>query len=225
MTVSTSAMKYEPEPEPKPQEGLVNLVQLREGLEQVMPIALVQVSDEAAERVRAVSDTAETEAESEARKNHASVFAAALGTIAPAVTTAAVAYWLTKGAGSRMAFVPRWLRPRIDPERTPILATMTTFANDRSRMVRQAIENSTPVLISRHGQILAAVVPLEPGAYEATVYEAAGRARMAAAHAAPPTIQLDEKAVDAILAADDPAKEAAARGIDTSDWATLNPAD
>jgi hypothetical protein len=225
MTTSTSATNYEPEPGLTSQEGLVDLVQLREGLQQVMPIALVQVSGEAAERVRAVSDADETEAERAARNNLAHVFAAALGTLAPAVTTAAVAYWLTTGPGSRMAFVPRWLRPRIDPERTPILATMTSFANDRSRIVRQAIEDSTPVLISRHGQVLAAIVPLEPGAYEATAYEAAGRARMVAAHAAPPAVQLDEKTVDAILTAEDPAKEAAARGIDTSDWATLNPAD
>jgi hypothetical protein len=223
--VSTAIVKYQSVPDMEgPREGLLDLAQLREGLEQVMPTTLVQASEEAAERVRALPDIAEP-AEGAAAKNLASVLAAALGTIAPAATATAIAYWLSREPRSRVAFVPRWLRPRIDPERTPKLTTMTSFANDRSRMVREAIEDSTPVLISRHGQVRAAIIPLEPGAYEAVVYEAAGRARLAAANAAPPPIELDEKTADAILAASDPAKEAAARGIDTSDWSNLNPPD
>jgi hypothetical protein len=223
--VSTAPVKYQSTPDLEQlHEGLLDLGQLREGLEQVMPTTLVQASDEAAERVRALSDVAELTAESATTKNLASVLAAALGTIAPAATAAAVAYWLSREPRSRLTFVPRWLRPRIDPERPPKLTTMTSFANDRSRMVREAIEDSTPILISRHGQVLAAVIPLEPGAFETAVYEAGGRARLAAADASPP-VELDEKTVEAILSANDPAEEAAAQGIDTSDWASLNPPD
>jgi hypothetical protein len=223
--VSSAALKYQSVLNlEESREELWDLAQIREGLEQVMPTTLVQASEEAAERVSALPDIAES-AEGTAHKNLASVLAAALGTIAPAATAAGIAYWLSKESRSRAAFVPRWLRPRIDPECTPKLTTMTSFANDRSRMVREAIEDSTPVLISRHGQIRAALVPLEPGAYEAVVYEAGGRARLAADNAAPLPVELDEKTADAILAASDPAKEAAARGIDTSDWANLNPPD
>ena len=197
--MSAAAETYESVQDLESHEGFLDLVQLREGLEQVMPATLVQASDEAAERVRALSRVEDPGAESVANKHLAGVLAAVLGTIAPAATATAIAYWLSKGPHSRLTFVPRWLRPRIDPERTPKLTTMTSFANDRSRMVREAIEESTPVLISRHGQVLAAVVPLEPGAYEAVVYEASGRARLAAANAGPPPVDLDEETADAIL--------------------------
>jgi hypothetical protein len=223
--VSTPAVNFRSTPgSEQSHEGFVGLAQLREGLEQVMPATLVQASDEAAERVRALSDVAEPAAASALTKSLASVLAAALGTIAPAATATAVAYWLSREPQARLAFVPRWLRPRIDPERPPKLVTMTSFANDRSRMVREVIENSTPILISRRGQVLAAVIPLEPGAFEAAVYEAGGRARLAAADVGP-QVELDEETAEAILSARDPAQEAAGQGIDTSDWASLNPPD
>jgi len=210
----------------EPSEGLLSIEELREYLEAVMPIALVRASGEAAERVVAVSEIDEPEREGMATKDFVSFtaqLAAALGAIAPATTVAFVNDKLSKSRTrpSRLAF-PRWLRPNIDPDRKPKLTTMTSFAKDRSRLVREAIEESTPVLISRHGQVLAALIPLEPGAFERTVYPAAGRGRSDAT-AGQSVPQLDEKTAERILASDEPAAEASALGIDTSDWGSLNP--
>jgi len=208
----------------EPSVGLLSFKELRECLEVVMPIALVRASSEAAERVVAVSEIDEPEREGMVTKDFAISFttqlAAALGAIAPATTAAAVTDEL--GRRSWLAAFPRWLRPKIDPDRKPKLTTMTSFSQDRSRLVREAIEESTPVLISRHGRVLAALVPLQPGSFERAVYKSAGRARSdAAAEQSAP--QLDEKVAERILASDDPAGEVAALGIDTSDWASLNP--
>ena len=208
----------------EPSVGLLSIRELRECLEVVMPIALVRASSEAAERVVAVSEVDEPEREGIATKDFALSFttqlAAALGAIAPATTAAAVTDQL--GKRSRLPSFPRWLRPNIDPDRKPKLTTMTSFSRDRSRLVREAIEESTPVLISRHGQVLAALIPLEPGAFERAVYRTAGRARSnAAADQSAP--RLDEKVAERILASEDPAAEASALGIDTCDWASLNP--
>ena len=203
----------------EPQEAL------REGLEQVLPAALVKASDEAADRVSALSGAVQADTEPEAEdvsvKAFASTLAAALGTIAPAITASAIDSWIDK-ANLRLALVPRWLHPSIIPDRQPKLMTMTSFANDRSRVVREAIDDSSPVLISRHGRIMAAVIPLEPGAYEGEVYKAAGRERWDAMREKPP-IELDEKTAEEILTSDDPEETASARGIDTAGWADLNP--
>lgn len=221
--MSTSAINHPTDVHREPSdERLLDLAQLREGLEQVLPTALVRASDEAVERVRATGDVAGPAAGA-TPKNLASMLAAALGTIAPAVTTAAIGHWLDRESRSSSVF-PRWFRPRIDLERSPKLATMTSFAHDRSRLVREAIDESTPILISRHGQVLAAIVPLEPGAFESAVYETAGRARLDAVNAAQQE-ELDDKTAEAIRSASDPAEEAAAVGVDTSDWASLNPPD
>lgn len=203
----------------EPQEAL------REGLEQVLPAALVKASDEAADRVSALSSSAhaddEPDAEGVSVRAFASTLAAALGTIAPAITASAIDSWIDR-ANLRLALVPRWLHPSITPDRQPRLMTMTSFANDRSRVVREAIEDSSPVLLSRHGRIVAAVIPLEPGAYEGAVYKAAGRERWDAMRERPP-VKLDEKTVEEILASDDPEETASARGVDTTGWADLNP--
>jgi PHD/YefM family antitoxin component YafN of YafNO toxin-antitoxin module len=100
--------------------------------------------------------------------------------------------------------------------------TMTSFANDRSRAVREVVDESVPVLISRRGRIMAAVIPLEAGTYESDIFRDAGRERLAVMSERS-DVELDDSAVDEILSADDPAAAASARGIDTSDWATLNP--
>lgn len=220
-----------PQAQPKgeePSEGLLPIMELRECLEEVMPIALVRASSEAAERVVAVSEIAELEYEGIVTKKFVVSFttqlAAALGTIAPATTAAAVNNRLGKSSRSWLASFPRWLRPNIDPDRKPKLTTMTSFARDRSRLVREAIEESTPVLISRHGQILAALIPLEPGAYESAVYKTAGRARWATVVDRPRS-QLDEDVAETILSSNDPEAEASVIGIDTSDWGSLNPPD
>jgi hypothetical protein len=212
----------------EPSEGLLPIVELREYLEEVMPIALVRASSEAAERVVAVSEIDEPDREGITTKNFALNFtaqlAAALGHIAPAATAAAVGNLVGKSQRSRFTPFPRWLRPKIDPDRKPTLTTMTSFAKNRSRLVREAIEESTPVLISRHGRIVAALVPLEPGEFEKVVYKTAGRARLeAGADQQPP--QLDESLVEKILASDDPEATATDLGIDTSDWTNLNPRD
>jgi prevent-host-death family protein len=208
--------------------GLLPITELRKCLQEVMPIALVRASKEAAERVVAVSEIDELGPDGVAVKSIAVDYtyqlAAALGVIAPATTAAAVGNLLGKSLRSRFAFLPRWLRPRIDPDRAPRLATMTEFSQDRSRLVREVIEESTPVLISRHGRIVAALVPLEPGAFEETVYKAAGRAR-AAIEEDRSSPELDDSLAERILSAGDPAVEAAALGVDTSDWASLNPQD
>lgn len=209
-------------------DGLLPIKELRECLEKVMPIALVRASSEAAKRVVAVSEIDEPGREGLATESFAINFtaqlAAALGDIASATTAAAVNNLLGKSSRSRFGYFPRWLRPKIDPERKPKLTTMTTFSRDRSRLVREAIEQSAPVLISRHGQIVAALVPLEPGAFERTVYKTAGHAR-SAANADQESSQLDERTAERILSSDDPEAEATALGIDTSDWASLNPRD
>jgi hypothetical protein len=205
-------------------DKLLHLVELRECLQEVMPIALVRASSEAAERVVAVSEIDEKSSEGLSTKksvvNYTTQLAAALGVIAPAPTAAAVTHML--GSRRRIASLPRWLRPRIDPRRKPKLATMTSFSKDRSRLVREAIEESTPVLISRHGRILAAIIPLEPGAYDEAVYRHAGQVRRAA-NASRTAPELDEMTAEEILSSDHPEAEASALGIDTSDWADLNP--
>lgn len=199
---------------------------LREGLEQVLPAALVQASDEAADRVTALSGPAGTDTEpgieDASVRTFASTLAAALGSIAPATTASAIDSWLDRASNLRLVLVPRWLHPSINPHRQPKLVTMTSFANDRSRVVREAIDDSTPVLISRHGRIMAALIPLEPGAYEADVYKAAGQERLAAMREMT-SIELDEKTAEEILTSDDPAAAASALGIDTTGWADLNP--
>jgi hypothetical protein len=200
---------------------------LREGLEQVMPIALAQASDEAAERVLALSGRepapeGEASAEEDDARNFASILAAALGTIAPSLTAAAVETWIGKTANLRLALVPQWLRPTIDPARGPRIMTMTSFANDRSRVIREVIDESTPVLISKRGRVMAAVIPLDAGSYESDIYRDAGRARLAAMSERP-EVELDESVIEEILSSDDPEAAAAAHGVDASDWATLNP--
>lgn len=198
---------------------------LREGLEQVMPIALAQASDEATDRVLALSDQApeagpDPTARGHDARNFAGTLAAALGTIAPALTATGIESWI--GKTSRLALVPRWLKPAIDATRNPRLITMTSFANDRSRVIREAIDESVPVLISRRGRIVAAVIPLEPGAYESEIYRDAGRERLAAMSERP-EVELDGGAIEEILSSRDPEAAASAHGVDTSDWASLNP--
>ncbi len=202
----------------------VDVETLHEGLAQVMPGALVMAADEAAERVEELSGPTPAGVKITAgpRARQVEVLAASLGAIAPSFTANALNNWLAKHGHARPAFLPAWLRPAIDPGRTPKLTTMTSFANDRSRVIREAVDESRPVLISRHGRIVAAIVPLEPGAYETEVYRTAGRARMVSTDQQPPLL-LSEDDAEAIRTADDPLAKAAELGVDlsavdTSDW-------
>lgn len=68
---------------------------------------------------------------------------------------------------------PSWLRPRLAADARPRFVTLTDFARKRSRLVADLDDG--PVLLTRRGTVVAALVPLEPGAYEAATREAGFR--------------------------------------------------
>lgn len=70
---------------------------------------------------------------------------------------------------------PAWLQLRITSDEPPPIVTMTEFSNRRNHYVDQALKGRA-TLLSKHGTVVAAIVPLEPGGYERTVYTAGASA-------------------------------------------------
>lgn len=135
---------------------------LREGLQSVLPAALVEAVPDASE---AVDDLPGHHG---GLASTATSLAASLGSTAAASVASALDSWLARrsAAGARW---PGWLRPAFRSDVVPDVVTLTRFSQQRSQYVRKVIDGS-PVLLTRHGTVVAAVVPLEPGVYEEEVY-------------------------------------------------------
>lgn len=101
--------------------------------------------------------------------------AAALASVATSSLATTLTHYLAV-RGRRLGQAnPDWFRPMLDSRRPPEMTTLTEFSAKRSQYVREVMDNKTPVLISRHGKVLAAIVPLVEGAFEANFYVAAIR--------------------------------------------------
>lgn len=198
---------------------------LAQALQEVMPATLVGVAQEAREVVPDVTRI-EIEEAGLADSSVFSIFAAALGTAAASAVSHAAIQWLSRRRGpSIFGVLPNWLRPAIAPAAKPIVVTLTDFANSRSRYVR-SMESGVPVLISRHGTVVAALIPVEPGAYEEAVYPDAARHRRAERlerrRLAPDPGKLTDDQIAQIEKADD-ISTATRYGVDTVGWELLNP--
>jgi len=133
-------------------------------LQRLLPAALLEASQEAHEAAAAVSRSSVETALTPA----IATLAAALGSAAAPLVASALKGRLARRALGH-AHCPTWLQPAIVPGRAPVLVTMTEFSQRRSNLVHKA-EKGVPVLLSRHGTVVAAIIPLEPGAYERAVY-------------------------------------------------------
>jgi prevent-host-death family protein len=102
----------------------------------------------------------------------AAVFAAALGSTSVDPLADAVTAWLDERRADILHALPRWFRPAI---RSPTVVTLTEFSNGRSKYVRDVIEDGAPVLLSRRGKVVAAVVPVQEGVFEQEAYVRAAR--------------------------------------------------
>lgn len=195
---------------------------LAEGLQEVLPPMLVGATDQAQE----VVPHATRDRESEAEQSALPTFAAALGAAAAGAVSTALIEWLIRHRERPiLRSLPNWLRPSVAPTAQPVVVTLTDFANSRSRYVR-LVESGAPVLISRHGTVVAAVIPVEPGAYEEAVYPDAARRRrtqrLERRELAPSANALSNEQLAEIESADD-SSVAARYGVDTAGWELLNP--
>ena len=158
--------------------SVIDEASLAEALQEVSPATLVGGTPKAQEMVPDLTRATEGEAEL-AVSAVLPIFAAALGTTAAGAVSYALIQWLNRRReGSSQESLPNWLRPVVALTARPLVATLTDFANNRSRYVR-SVESGEPVLISRHGTVVAALVPVEVGAYEEAVYPDAARRRRA----------------------------------------------
>jgi prevent-host-death family protein len=205
--------------------SVIDEASLAEGLQEVLPPTLVGVTSQAQEVVPDVTRSAEGEAE-KADSAALQVFAAALGTTAAAALSRALIQWLSRRLErSSEVSLPNWLRPAVAATAVPVVATLTDFANNRSHYVR-SVESGEPVLISRHGTVVAALVPVEAGAYEEAVYPDAARRRLAErlqrSSQTEDSGELSDDQLAEIRAAGD-SSTASRHGIDTTGWELLNP--
>jgi antitoxin (DNA-binding transcriptional repressor) of toxin-antitoxin stability system len=92
-------------------------------------------------------------------------------------------------------------------------------------LIREAVDG-TPILLTRHGVVVVAVVPLQPGAYEEAVYPAAMRRVLEETNERQPasarSADLTDHQLAAVHSSGDPAV-ARDLGIDTTGWEFLNP--
>lgn len=202
---------------------------LHEGLQLVLPSALVEVSEQAEQTVASLAPrTSETSEGAVSRPSVVASLAAALGSAAASVVASSLADWLESRAQEQAERGPGWLRLAVSPSATPELATLTEFSQRRTQYVNQAL-GGTPVLLTRRGVVVAAVVPLKEGAYEdAVIPQAAQRVLQeqehletdgAAEDLSPEVIeQLRSAGGGAIAMA-----IAERHGIDTQGWDALNP--
>ena len=196
---------------------------LAEGLQEVLPPMLVGATGQAQEIVPHATGVREDEA----GQSDLPSFAAALGAAAAGAVSHALIEWLSRRKERSILRLPNWLRPSVAPTAQPTVVTLTDFTNSRSRYIR-LVENGEPVLISRHGTVVAAVIPVEAGAYEEAVYPAAARLRHAQRlerrALAPNVSPLSDEQLAEMASADD-SSVAARYGVDTTGWEQLNPAD
>jgi len=213
----------EPAVEVLPEAGAEAEEILRDGLQRVLPPLLVEASSEARDTVATFSPES-----NEGTDLELASLAAALGASAATAVASALAAWLTRRSSKHPSFGwPRWMRPALDPSRSPKLATLTEFSQLRTQYVREALEG-VPILLTRHGSVVAALVPLQPGAYEDSVYPEAMRKVTEAAEERLSTTGVEARALTAdelatIRNSDDPAAAGASFGLDTGGWAHLNP--
>jgi prevent-host-death family protein len=197
---------------------------LAEGLKEVLPATLVGKTAQAQQVVPDVTRATEIEAE-QANSEVLLVFAAALGTTAAAAVSHALIQWLNRRRERlSQGSLPNWIRPAIALTARPLVATLTDFADNRSRYVR-SVENGEPVMISRHGTVVAALIPVEVGAYEEAVYPDAARRRRTErlerrSRAERPS-ELNDDQLEEIEEGN--ASTASRYGIDTVGWELLNP--
>jgi prevent-host-death family protein len=138
---------------------------LREGLQRVLPAALVEATPEAREAIAELPKAAPDVA--------AASLAAALGSTAASSVASVLVAWLRRSAiaSTSSTRLPNWLKlAALTEDVAPELVTVTDFSQNRSRYVRRATAEGVPTVISVHGTAVAALVPLVPGAYEEAVY-------------------------------------------------------
>jgi PHD/YefM family antitoxin component YafN of YafNO toxin-antitoxin module len=199
-------------------------IALREGLGEVLSPTLVRAVPEAT--AVAMSVGGQPAATASATAAAGSVFAAALGSIAADAVAAALGAWLSRRRDSLDRGLPRWLKPAIARDARPAMATLTEFSNGRNGYIRQVIDEKSPVLLTRYGRVVAAVVALEEGAFEDETYPAAARKiradRLARTQSAEPEalVTLTPEQIEEVQASKDPAV-ARRYGIDVSGWSDV----
>ncbi len=203
---------------------------LEEELRGILPVVLASVAPQAFEEASAMVPALRDQLGRAA--TWGPVMASVVGTFSAALASAAgtalasrLMERLTQRSGeaeaTEQASPPPWLHHAIADDAEPVFATMTEFSNERNHLIREeVIGNRRPVIISRHGQKVAAIIPLEPGRFEDEVLPEALRRAAERSGAAP---SLSSEQVERILKADDPMAAARDAGIDTSGWETLRP--
>jgi len=209
-----------------------SLATLREGLNEVLPPTLVGAAPEAAEVAlsagpQVVTTTTGTAIPTPGPATAAagSVFAAALGSTASEAVASALCGWLERHPDKLARTWPAWFRPIIAWDCQPTVATLTEFSNGRNGYIRHVVDNKTPVFLTRYGRVVAAVVPLQEGAYENAVYPSSARRvraeRQARTGSGASEATLTPEQIEEILKAPMPSDEASRYGIDTSRWVEL----
>jgi prevent-host-death family protein len=174
-------------------------IELLEELHRVLPIALAGATEEARQLIATVAPDSEL---AETPTTTVNLLVAALGGAAVDLVAAGLGSWLASVIQRGVGGWPEWLRPAIRADAEPKVVTLTKFSQERSRYVRE-LTDGAPVLLTRHGTVVAAVVPIEPGSYEEAAYPAAlrraheqARIRRAAAGVHEPDESLSDPLLD-----------------------------
>jgi prevent-host-death family protein len=199
----------------QPQQVVTERDLLQQGIQEVLPAALVKASPEAQELLRSSAVIKQP-----SQSVDATVVAAALGSIAVPSVTQMLSGWLDRNQTQREhTALPAWFKPKLDPDATLRVSSLTEFSQRRTQFVN-AVEDGEVIILTRRGTAVAAVVPLEPGSYESSVTVPALQRLLAEATSA---AELDADKAAEISSSDDPTAAAEALGIDTSGWDRLNP--
>jgi PHD/YefM family antitoxin component YafN of YafNO toxin-antitoxin module len=203
--------------------GLVTEVErsaspLADAVAEVLPAALVSSAGDA-ERV-AVPQV--EHGERAATGPDVAVIAAALGSTAVSSVVRGIQCWFADRGSQVHRWLPNWFQPALRADVMPTVVTLTEFSNRRNKHVRDVIDTQSAVLISRHGKVVAAIVPLVEGAFEDTMYAAAARdiraSRLGDSDELTALLDnLTDQEIELLREAEDKVQAAASIGIDLPD--------
>ena len=144
--------------------------ELHEELHRVLPIALAGAAPAATAALATATPGLDSAAPGESTVNLA---AAALSGTAVEWVANGLRSWVDSIRDRSTSQWPSWLRPAFRTAARPEIVTLTQFSNDRLKYIRELPDAGAPLLLTRHGTVVAALIPLEPGSYEKAVYPSA----------------------------------------------------
>jgi hypothetical protein len=71
--------------------------------------------------------------------------------------------------------LPRWFVPAVRPGSQPRTVTMGELGQQTARTMAEIVRGQTAAVVTRHGQSIAVIIPIEPGSVEREAFAALGR--------------------------------------------------